>query len=586
MPNPTFQAIVSAVNQSGAAFRSVRTDLSAVRREADATRGALVKLDRPGMLSSLSGSTRVLGEHFGALNTRVAATGGLLQSLFPVLAGLGAAGSVTELFALVDKVASARAEFIATADKIGVTTGALAGLNYAARMNEVPIDAMQLGLTRLNKTMGAAGLGKGKDAAAILQRLGFSMADVKKGTVTAADVLPKLADSFAHTENAALKTWVATTLFGRGGMTLIPMLNRGGDAIRQFAEEARQLGYVFTAEDNENLEAYHRSMIRLDTAVHGFVNVVGAELAPVLRPIVDDMALWIRANRDWVATGITGAVKDFSDFMKQQDWSGAAHDVGALASGAGELVTALGGLKTVVEGLVLLKLAGWGISAGAGLLKVAAALDAIAGTTIFAALGAWGIVALVAGTGTAATANVLGRIRYGDTLANAKDQHDHPERYPSMVWPKLEQFGPYSGGEPTNPFNAEGTSPIVRPNDGLSLQQRLDRESANVERIIATQEADRERRRIEALPPPPPPYDPRSGPMFDMPGMPALRFPSPYSSPGRNGGLMPDIGVEGRLRIFLDIPNLPPGTQVRTETDGNVPHPEVNVGHSDPLAPF
>ena len=195
MPNPTFQAIVSAVNQSGAAFRSVRTDLSAVRREADATRGALVKLDRPGMLSSLSGSTRVLGEHFGALNTRVAATGGLLQSLFPVLAGLGAAGSVTGLFALVDKVASARAEFIATADKIGVTTAQLQGLNYAARMNEVPIDAMQLGLTRLNKTMGAAGLGKGKDAAAILQRLGFSMADVKKGTVTAADVLPKLADS-------------------------------------------------------------------------------------------------------------------------------------------------------------------------------------------------------------------------------------------------------------------------------------------------------------------------------------------------------------------------------------------------------
>jgi len=69
--------------------------------------------------------------------------------------------------------------------------------------------------------------------------------------------------------------------------------------------------------------------------------------------------------------------------------------------------------------------------------------------------------------------------------------------------------------------------------------------------------------------------------------MPALRFPSPYDSPGRNGsGLMPDAGMEGRLRIFLDIPNLPPGVQVRTETDGNVPRPEVNVGHADPMAPF
>ena len=220
-----------------------------------------------------------------------------------------------------------------------------------------------------------------------------------------------------------------------------------------------------------------------------------------------------------MATGITGAVKDFSDFMKQQDWSGAAHDVGALASGAGELVTALGGLKTVVEGLVLLKLAGWG-SGRRGLLKVAAALDAIAGTTIFAALGAWGIVALVCRHGTAATANVLGRIRYGDTLENAQDQHDHPELYPAMFCPKLEQFGPDSASAPTTRFNAEGTSPIVRPNDGLSLQQRLDRNwprGADHRGPGGGSGTSAHR----GAPPPPPPYDPRSGPL-DMPGMPTL----------------------------------------------------------------
>ena len=368
-------------------------------------------------------------------------------------------------------------------------------------------------------------------------------------------------------------------------MALIPMLNKGGDAIRQFAEEARQLGYVFTAEDNENLEAYHRSMIRLDTAVHGFVNVVGAELAPVLRPIVDDMALWIRANRDWVATGITGAVKDFSDFMKQQDWSGAAHDVGALASGAGEVVTALGGLKTVVEGLVLLKLAGWGISAGAGLLKVAAALDAIAGTTIFAALGAWGIVALVAGTGTAATANVLGRIRYGDTLANAKAQHDHPERYPSMVRPKLEQFG---RTPPEHPPRRSTPRERRRSCDrmtachcssgwtGIGKRGANHRGAGGGPRAPARRGAATSAAALRST----------LGADVRHAWDASAALPEPYDGPGRHGSLLPDAGMEGRLRIFLDIPNLPPGTQVRTETDGNVPHPEVNVGHSDPLAPF
>ena len=181
MPNPTFQAIVSAVNTSGAAFRAARSDLAGVRKEADATRGALVKLERPGLLSRLSGGTHLLGERFGELNHKVAETRGLLGELFPVLAGLGAVGSVAGLFELVEKVAHSRAEFIATADKIGVTTTQLMGLNYAARMADVPIESMQLGMTRLNKTMGEAGLGKAKPAAAILRRLGFSHRRHQKG---------------------------------------------------------------------------------------------------------------------------------------------------------------------------------------------------------------------------------------------------------------------------------------------------------------------------------------------------------------------------------------------------------------------
>ena len=106
MPNPTFQAIVSAVNQSGAAFRSVRTDLAAVRREADATRGALVEAgpaghaEQPVRQHASSRRTLRRAEHSRRRDRRSAAVA------VPVLTGLGAAGSVTGLFALVDKVAS------------------------------------------------------------------------------------------------------------------------------------------------------------------------------------------------------------------------------------------------------------------------------------------------------------------------------------------------------------------------------------------------------------------------------------------------------------------------------------------------
>ena len=74
MPNPTFQAIVSAVNQSAAAFKAIRTDLGAVRKEADLARKSLVKLDRPGGLANLRASTQALTGHFGALNGKIGET--------------------------------------------------------------------------------------------------------------------------------------------------------------------------------------------------------------------------------------------------------------------------------------------------------------------------------------------------------------------------------------------------------------------------------------------------------------------------------------------------------------------------------
>src|SRR3954467_10486049 len=125
MPNPTFQAIISAVNESGSAFKAVRTDLASVRKEANLTNEALVKLDRPGHLANLKASTQVLTGHFGALNSKLGETHGFLKGLFPAIAAFGAVGSIAGMFALVDKVADARVEFTMMADRIGISARAL-----------------------------------------------------------------------------------------------------------------------------------------------------------------------------------------------------------------------------------------------------------------------------------------------------------------------------------------------------------------------------------------------------------------------------------------------------------------------------
>ncbi len=74
-------------------------------------------------------------------------------------------------------------------------------------------------------------------------------------------------------------------------------------------------------------------------------------------------------------------------------------------------------------------------------------------------------------------------------------------------------------------------------------------------------------------------------PTYFPAGMPGLvQFPSPF--PDRTPGSMGRDALDGRLRIQIEIPNLPEGAKVTTETTGGAPEPEVNVGRANPLDHF
>jgi hypothetical protein len=245
------------------------------------------------------------------------------------------------------------------------------------------------------------------------------------------------------------------------------------------------------------------------------------------------------------------------------------------------MVTAMGGLKNVVELLVAYKIAGWAWGASRAFLTMAAGLDAVAGTAIFATLGAAALFGTAAAIGTATVANVLARIRYGDTLNNAREQHEHPERN-HYVPGSAEQAGPWSARDPLHRFTVEDTlSPdarAARARDRAEIDAAIVA-SRDAQKGIDAEEAERERQRHQ------PAFD--AGPVYP-PGLPGgfVPFPSPF--PDRTaGGLGTGQGaVDGRLRIILEIPNLPEGATVKTETSGNVPEPQVDVGRSNPLDGF
>jgi len=88
---------------------------------------------------------------------------------------------------------------------------------------------------------------------------------------------------------------------------------------------------------------------QLELATEGLGNSIAQSLEPVLTPIIQHMADWIAANRQWIATKIASYVQQFATWIASIDWDGiqkgAASLWGELRSG----VDAIGGLKTTME---------------------------------------------------------------------------------------------------------------------------------------------------------------------------------------------------------------------------------------------
>ena len=611
MPNPTFQAIIGATNESAAAFRAVRTDLGAVRKEADLARAALVRMDRPGTLSMLGTTVKSLGGHFSGLNKQIGETHGMLSGLFPALAGLGALGSIPGLFELVDKVAEARTQLIATADKLGITTDALAKFDYVARMTRVPVEAMEMGMSKLNKQLGDIVLGKksAAPAVAILSRLGFTMKQLKSGTLTAADVLPKLADAFKKTESPALKAAIAQILFAKGGQAMIPMLNKGGDEIREYVKDAERLQYAFTPEDDKNLENYHQSMIRLETSVGALGNSIASSLTPALTPMINEMTNWITVNREWITQGIKAAVLDFANLP----WKAIGTDIETVGRFVGQLVTALGGVKNVVEGLLALALGKWALGQVTGLLEFAGALRAVnaakAGGTVAAVEGAavtaapsvaakvvGAVLPVLAGAGGVAAGLSIGKEggAFGNIPTSAQEaakikelsgtvpgysESGEPAQVPAPTVPQP------SADKLSNVVNAQHVSAATELHQKILALDQLRAEEKERQIRYAPPSAADLASPAATLAPPALPIGPGFGPLQITP--PA--FPSPYAAGGAaTGGPGPDgkPAADGKLDIVITVPNLPPGGAVSATASGGAPQPVVDVGHANPFGGF
>jgi hypothetical protein len=98
-----------------------------------------------------------------------------------------------------------------------------------------------------------------------------------------------VADALANISNDAERAAAANEVFGKGGITLLPLINGGADALRRAADEAGRIGGVLTAEQVQRVEAMNDRFTQVGRAIQGIINQVTAGLSPALEKVASQL---------------------------------------------------------------------------------------------------------------------------------------------------------------------------------------------------------------------------------------------------------------------------------------------------------
>ena len=234
----------------------------------------------------------------------------------------GAAGLANEIRKMID----AADELGKTAQKVGVSTEALSGFQYAAQLSGLSAESLSASLIKLNKA--AADGNKGLDA------MGISAKNAD-GSLKATDqLLIEVADKFSKYEDGAAKSALALQVFGKAGAEMLPFLNLGAEGLAKMQKEAEALGIVIGGKASAQAEAFNDNLTRLSMVKKGIVNQITTAMLPSLVNLSD--ALFNSAAN-------TDVFKKIGDLL-----------AGTLKVLASALVVVYGNLEAVAMGFIAL----------------------------------------------------------------------------------------------------------------------------------------------------------------------------------------------------------------------------------------
>lgn len=273
-------AFQSGMSKAGYTARQTAKDIQgAFGRVGESIQGALSQFGPMGQAisnvgSQIEGMFASFGKGGSAMGIAIGAIGAIGAAGITAAAGLSAmaieGAEVIERLSVISQ-------------KTGITIRDLQVFEAAGKTVGVSLEDMVTATRKFDQ--GLEGMGKGAGVArAVLKDLGVTSKDNTEALLQAADAFAKMADG-------PRKAADAVALFGRSGLDMIPLLNKGRAGILEMQKTVEEFAPTISVKAVAANEAWRKSTVSLGEAWDSFKVNMTESVLPSISSAIDKLAV-------------------------------------------------------------------------------------------------------------------------------------------------------------------------------------------------------------------------------------------------------------------------------------------------------
>jgi len=280
---------INVVDKATATINRINNSVSKMTRPYTNLARSVGHFSKASGLTQLGTNMAKAASEAGKLASKV----GLVAAPMTALVG---GGTIAGVYELTTSWAQLGAETSRTAETLGVSAQEMNTMRNANQLMGISADTTTSSFRAFADTLQDARWGRNQGAMAMLQYMGIRLHKTKTGAIDAASAMIDFANKVKKLQerDPAAARKLAQSF---GVEALMPILQKGGAAMKAYQVEAVRLGGTKTPAMFERANSFALSINKMGIAIDGMKNSIGDKLIPVLNPLIDKWTNWIAANR-------------------------------------------------------------------------------------------------------------------------------------------------------------------------------------------------------------------------------------------------------------------------------------------------